>query len=639
MPPMMTWLPTASNFRAELAAAMDCSNLADCLEALASLAQHQLGYLETLQLDRVLDRALTRSNSDTKSSFPTVRLAILASSTVNHLSPAIRIAGLRRRLLIEVDIGQYGQYRHDLLDSSSALHRFSPHLVLFSISARPTINELPLAATTSEVDETTARSIEELRLLWRKAREALSASIIQQTFLNVAEPIFGNYDRLVPAAPARVIAQLNDHLVKAAAEENALILDVASASERDGIDAWFNVSSWLHGKLEIAPEASPLYGEMVARIVAAQRGLSRKCLVFDLDNTLWGGVVGDDGVEGLILGEGSAVGEAHLALQRYAKRLKERGIILAICSKNDPAIADAAFSDHPEMLLRRSDISAFVANWRDKAENLKAIAAQLNIGLDSLVFVDDNPVERARIRQSLPMVAVPELPKDIANYVRCIADAGYFETVAFTAEDRGRTEQYAANIERQIQLKSSGSLDDFLRDLKMSVAHGRFMPADLVRVTQLYNKTNQFNTTMRRYSQEEMASVASEGESMTIQFRLMDKYGDNGLVSAMVLRPDPQQLKIFEIENWVMSCRVFGRQLEFEAMNIAVDEARHRGVEAFRANYIPTAKNGIVGELYADLGFSPLHQRNGTNGATCWFLNLANYKIRSTYISRSERAK
>jgi FkbH-like protein len=639
MPPMMTWLPAASDFRAELAAAMDCSNSADCLEALASLTQYQLGYLETLQLDRAVERALAQSSSAARSQFAAVRLAILASSTVNHLASAIRVAGLRRRLLIDVNIGQYGQYRHDLLDPSSALHRFSPHLVLFSISARPTINELPLTATTSDVDETIVRSIEELRLLWRKAREAFNASIIQQTFLNIAEPIFGNYDRLVPAAPAQVIIQLNDRLVKAAASENASLLDVARASERDGIDAWFNVSSWLQGKLEIAPEASPLYGDMVARIAAAQRGLSRKCLVFDLDNTLWGGVVGDDGAEGLILGEGSAVGEAHLALQRYAKRLKERGIVLAVCSKNDPAIAEAAFSNHPEMLLRRSDISTFTANWQDKAENLKAIAAQLNIGLDSLVFVDDNPVERARIRQSLPMVAVPELPKDIANYVRCIADAGYFEAVNFTAEDRQRTAQYAANVERQTQLNLSGNLDDFLRDLKMSVAYGQFMPADLARVTQLYNKTNQFNTTTRRYSQDEVADVASKAGSITLQFRLLDKYGDNGLVSAMILRPDPQQSEIFEIENWVMSCRVFGRQLEFEAMNIAVDEARHRGAQVFRANYIPTAKNGIVGRLYASLGFSPLHTTSETDGVTCWFLDLTKYKSRSTHISRSERVK
>ena len=463
--------------------------------------------------------------------------------------------------MIDVHIGPYGQYRQDLLDPQSSLHQFAPQFVLFSITARDTLASVPLAATTAEVDETIARSIDELRLLWRKGRENFNATIIQQTFLDVTEPVFGSYDRLVPGAPARVITQLNDQLSKAAAQDGVLLLDVARASERDGIDAWFDTGSWLHGKLEIAPEAAPLCGDMIARIVAAQRGLSKKCLVFDLDNTLWGGVVGDDGLEGLVLGEGSAAGEAHLALQRYAKQLKERGVILAVCSKNDPAIAEAAFNEHPEMLLKRSDISAFVANWNDKAENLKAIAARLNIGLDSLVFVDDNPVERARIRQSLPMVAVPELPQDIAHYVRYLADAGYFEAVAFTSEDRQRTDQYAANAEREALFELSGNLDDFLRSLQMSVVFGKFTAADLVRVTQLFNKTNQFNTTTKRYTAEEVAHFATAEETVTLQFRLLDKFGDNGLVSAMILRPDPKQSEVLEIDNWVMSCRVFGRQL------------------------------------------------------------------------------
>jgi FkbH-like protein len=627
----MNWLPVAPDFRADLGVALASPDPTDRLERLASLAGYQLGYPETLQLDRALGRLTLEPGF----AFTVVRLAILASSTVNHLSPAIRVAGLRRRLMINVHIGTYGQYRQDLLDPHSSLHQFAPQVVLFSITARDTIAGMPLTATTAEVDETIARSIQELRLLWQKAREKFNATIIQQTFLDITEPIFGSYDRLVPGAPAQVIRQLNDQLSKAAAQDSALLLDVARASERDGIDAWFDKGNWFHGKLQIAPAAATLYGEMTARIVAAQRGLSKKCLVFDLDNTLWGGVIGDDGLEGLILGEGSAVGEAHLALQRYAKQLKERGVILAICSKNDPAIAEAAFNDHPDMLLRRSDISAFVANWNDKAENLKAIATRLNIGLDSLVFVDDNPVERARIRQSLPMVAVPELPTDVAHYVRCLADAGYFEAVAFTSEDRQRTEQYAANEERQSFFELSGSLDDFLRHLQMSVVFGRFVAPDLVRVTQLFNKTNQFNTTTKRYSAEEVAHFAADEQTVTLQFRLLDKYGDNGLVSAMVLRPDLKQPEIFEIDNWVMSCRVFGRQLEFEAMNIAVEQARRRGGKALRADYIPTPKNGVISELYSSLGFSTLNNRTSKDGGTCWFLDLTKYSTRSTHISRS----
>ena len=499
----MNWLPIAPDFSGDLRAALKSASPEDCLEKLTSLAQYRLGFLETLQLGKALDRLTLEPIS---SSSP-VRLAILASSTVDHLSPAIRVGGLRRRILIDVHTGAYGQYRQDLLESASPLYQFAPQTILFSLTARDTIASVPLTATAAEVDETIARSVDELRLLWRKARETFKATIIQQTFLDITEPIFGSHDRLVPGAPARVIAKLNDRLSEAAAQDAVSLLDVARASERDGIDTWFDIGHWLQSKMEIAPQSAALYGDMVARIVAAQRGLSKKCLVFDLDNTLWGGVIGDDGLEGIVLGEGSAVGEAHLALQRYAKQLKERGVILAVCSKNDPAIAEAAFRDHPEMHLRRSDIAAFIANWDDKSENLKRIAAQLNIGIDSLVFVDDNPVERARIRQSLPMVSVPELPDDVANYVRCLADAGYFEAVAFTSEDRQRAAQYAANAEREALLGSSQSMDDFLRSLKMSVSFGPFTPVDLARITQLINKTNQFNTTTRRYTAEQVADL------------------------------------------------------------------------------------------------------------------------------------
>ena len=319
---------------------------------------------------------------------------------------------------------------------ASALHRFQPQAVLFSLTAREAISGVALAATAAEADGAIGRFVAELRSLWRRAREIGGAAVIQQTFLDVTEPLFGGYDRMVPGAPGDGRRPAQRPAVRGRGGERRLILDVARASQRDGIDAWFDVGRWLQGKLEIAPQAAPLYGDLAARILAALRGLSKKCLVLDLDNTLWGGVIGDDGLDGIVLGEGSAAGEAHLALQRYAKQLKERGVILAVCSKNDAKIAEAAFRDHPEMVLRRADIAVFQANWDDKAQNLKAIAAKLNIGFDSLVFVDDNPIERARVRQSLPMVAVPEMPDDPAHYVRCLADAGYFEAVAFTADDR-----------------------------------------------------------------------------------------------------------------------------------------------------------------------------------------------------------
>lgn len=629
--PMMSWLPPAHDFRTDLRVALDNASATGCLEHLTALAGHRLGFLETVQLDR----ALARFSAEQAVGFVPIRLAVLASATVDHLAPAIRVAGLRRRMLIDVRCGAFGQYRQDLLEHNSYLREFAPQTVLFSLTAREAVSSIPVTATTAEVDDAIGTFIGELQLLWQKARAISNAAIVQQTFINITEPLFGNYDRFVPAAPARIVARLNDRLCEAATQDGVMLLDIARASERDGIDAWFDPARWLQGKLEIAPPMAPIYGDMLVRILAAQRGLSKKCLVLDLDNTLWSGVIGDDGLDGIVLGEGSAVGEAHLALQRYAKQLKERGIILAVCSKNDPAVVEAAFRDHPEMLLRRSDIAAFLANWDDKTENLKTIAARLNIGLDSLVFVDDNPVERDRIRQSLPMVAVPELPEDVAQYVRCIAEAGYFEAVAFTPEDRDRTRQYLENAEREALLGATQSMDEFLCGLNMSVVFGPFSAVDHNRIVQLINKTNQFNTTTRRYTSEEISDLTKLPGALTLRFRLLDRIGDNGLVSTMILRPTPECDDMLEIENWVMSCRVFGRQLEFEAMNIAVEAARQRGVRTLVADYIATPKNNVISTLFPSLGFTAVDRPAASNGTTRWSLDLADYVMHPTHIARA----
>jgi FkbH-like protein len=383
--------------------------------------------------------------------------------------------------------------------------------------------------------------------------------------------------------------------------------------------------------MEIAPQMAPIFGELLARVIGAQRGLSKKCLVLDLDNTLWGGVVGDDGPEGIVLGEGSAAGEAYLAVQRYAKQLRDRGVVLAVCSKNDPSIAETTFREHPEMLLRPSDIAVFMANWDDKASNLPKIAERLNLGIDSLVFMDDNPAERARVREGLPMVAVPELPDDAAQYVRCLADAGYFESIAFTADDAQRAQQYTENASREALRASAQNLEAFLDGLRMKVVFGPFQSVDLQRVTQLINKTNQFNLTTKRYTQHEISEFASAQDGLTLQFRLLDRFGDNGLVSAMILRPVAEEPDVLEVDTWVMSCRVFARQLELEAMNIVVEESRRRGIRALRARYVPTARNSVVKDLYATLGFLQIED---SDRSTYWRLKLGEYAPHSTFINR-----
>jgi FkbH-like protein len=625
------WLPCPADFRGELRAALQAPTPAARLAAVATLASQRLGFVETIQVDRALQQ-ITREYRD---GFATIRLALLSNATVDHLAPAIRVAGLRRKLLVEVHVGGFGQYRQEVLDPASATHRFGPDFVLISLSAHDLLAAVSVAASQAEVDAVIDANIEALRTIWRGATQALKATVLQQTYLNVGPQIFGSYDRIASGAPARLVAQANDRLADAVAAERVLLVDVARASERDGVDAWFDQTRWFQAKCEIAPQAAPAYAELVMRVIGAQRGLSKKCLVLDLDNTLWGGTVGDDGIAGIVLGQGSAAGEAHLALQRYAKQLRDRGIVLAICSKNDPAIAEDVFENHPEMLLHRSDIASFVVNWDDKAANLQQIANQLNLGLDSLVFVDDNLAERARIRWSLPDVSVPELPADAGQFVRCLSSAGYFEAVTFTSDDSHRAGQYASNASRETLKHTSQSLDDYLRDLRMSVAVSAFQSVDLSRVTQLINKTNQFNPTTRRHSLQQVERFVASG-CLTVQFRLIDRFGDNGLVSAMIFRPDEAEREVLEVDTWVMSCRVFGRGLECEALNVAVELARRRGILAFRADYIPTERNRIVSELYSNLGFTCIDNQVGRDGqsGTRWQLELTEYQPRPTHIAR-----
>jgi FkbH-like protein len=630
---MLDWLPFPHDFRAQLREAVSAASAEQSAERLIALAQYRLDFLQTIQVNRAMDAL----GPHVDRILPRHRLAILGSVTIDHLVPAIRVAALRRQLWLDVYSGGYGQYRQEIMDSGSALARFAPQTILLSIAAMHVIPDMDVATAADQVDRVVGAVIEDFRSLWRRARHDMQSAVIHQSFLNLAEPLFGSFDRLVPGSPWRVIERLNQTLAQAAADEGVSLLDIARASQRDGLDAWFDAARMLQAKQEIAPQAAPAYGELLARIIGVHQGRSKKCLVLDLDNTLWGGVLGDDGIQGLVLGQGSAAGEAYLGVQKYAKQLKERGVLLAVCSKNDAALAEEAFASHPEMILHRNDIAAFIANWSDKARNLEALASQLNIGVDSLVFLDDNPTERARVREALPAVAVPELPDDVAGYVRRLADAGYFEATSFTAEDKDRTTSYSQDVQRQSLRESAQSMSEFLQRLEMCVEYGPVAGIDLPRVTQLIDKTNQFTPTTRRYSGEIVTKHLSTAGAIGIQFRLRDRFGDNGLVSAMLLLPVEGSSDCLEIDVWVMSCRVFGRQLEHEAMNIAVETARRCGVRRIVGVYIPTAKNALIRDLYAELGFQAADLPDHAPGTSRWTLDLSEYTPRQTHITRKER--
>jgi FkbH-like protein len=350
--------------------------------------------------------------------------------------------------------------------------------------------------------------------------------------------------------------------------------------------------------------------------------------VLDLDNTVWGGVVGDDGLEGIVIGQGSAAGEAFVAFQEFARELSRRGVILAVCSKNDEANALEPFEEHPEMVLKRADISCFVANWSDKASNIRQIAQEINIGIDSLVFIDDNPFERNLVRQELPMVAVPEVGEDPTGFIAAIADAGYFEGLSVTEEDRERTSQYQGNKAREALKASTTDLESYLRGLEMQLVWKPFDRIGLPRIVQLINKSNQFNLTTRRYTEEDVLAVMDDPTTFGLQLRLLDRFGDNGIIAIIIGRlRDSHDL---EIDTWLMSCRVLGRQVEPTTLNLIAHESSKLGARRLVGEYIPTKKNGMVKHHYQKLGFTLMQTTD--NGGSRSMLDLNSFTPIPTFI-------
>ena len=615
------WLPTHNALGEAITAARALPDALARLTATARLAGYQRDFTATNRLDRLLTGCLKeRPDSAPELGLTPLRVALLASHTVDHLVPGLRIGGLGRRLLLDVEVAPYGQYRQMLLDDQSPLKAFRPQVVVFMLDAADLPVEVALSAAPAEVEAAIAGRVDELRGLWRRARDRFNARVIQQTLLPTELAVLGHFDGLVPGSPAAVLERLNRAIRDAAREEGVLLLDLAFEAVRFRHPGWGDPVRWHQAKQLVSLVLAPLYGDMLARILAAATGISRKCLVLDLDNTLWGGVVGDDGVEGIQLGQGHPTGEAFLAFQRYIAKLSSRGVILAVCSKNDPAIAAAAFAEHPEMVLKPSDIAAFVANWDDKASNLRSIARTLDIGLDSLVFIDDNPAERDIIRRELPMVAVPELPEDVAYYPGCLAAAGYFEAASFTVEDARRARSYAANAERRMALGTATDMPSYLTGLEMTLTARPIGSAELVRATQLVNKTNQFNLTTRRYTEAEIAALAAGPDNVALQSRLQDRFGDNGLISVILARPDadwPSDALL--IDTWLMSCRVLGRGVETATLEVLAEAAMARGRTVLIGEYRPTPKNALVRNHYAELGFTPADAPAGAfSGASFW---------------------
>lgn len=541
-----------------------------------------------------------------------LKIAVLGGSTTSDLVQVIELFFLNSGITVEFFETDYNRYAEVVLFDSSELWNFQPDIIYIHTTVR-NINF-------SENPEVIFSKYEEI---WKSIRSKSSALIIQNNFELSPVRALGNLEATNEFGFTKLINALNEKISNFASRNSSFYInDINYLSSFFGLSKWFDSTFWNNYKIPYSVEATPFVAQSLLSIVKAHKGKSKKCLVLDLDNTLWGGVVGDDGLRGIAIGEGDARGEAYLSFQKYVKRLKQRGVILAICSKNDFETAKTGFS-HPDSYLKFEDFSSFQASWDLKTDGLKKISKELNIGLDSLVFVDDNPAERELIRAQLPEVAVPEVGVDVTEYSTCIDLNGYFESVKILKEDLEKINFYAENKMRVIGESQFENYHDFLVSLNMVAEISTFSVMYQDRITQLINKTNQFNLTTKTICAEEVNSRMTNSKFINLYGRLFDKFGDNGLVS---LISGEKQDKVIEIDIWVMSCRVFKRDLELAIFDEFVSECILQGLETIKGIYKKSAKNNIVAELYSELGFEKQSE-------TEWVLkNLKSYKKLNTVM-------
>jgi FkbH-like protein len=556
---------------------------------------------------------------------PIRRLAVLGDSATQFLVKAIRGYGYEEGINFEIFEADFDQLNHQILDTDSELYRSNPEFVVLYLSSEK------LWATFAAIEPQAkssfaTRVVQQIQSWWETLAKQSTAKVIQFNFVEISDGVFGHFATKTACSFPYQIKKLNCELMALAQRyKNVFVADVASLSSRVGYVNAHDPRLYAIAKVAFALDFLPLVAKAVTDIVRAISGSLRKCLILDLDNTLWGGVIGDDGMENIEIGE-LGMGHAFDGLQRWAKELKNRGIILAVCSKNDENVAKKPFHDHPDMILRLEDIAVFVANWNNKVDNIRHIQQVLNIGFDSMVFVDDNPFERNLVRELLPAVTVPELPEDPALFVSHLSSLNLFETASFSEEDLQRTRQYQEEIARTGFRESFTSIDDYLKSLQMLSVVKAFDPFSAPRVAQLTQRSNQFNLRTIRYTEADIERVMGSDHFMTQAFHLQDKFGDHGLIGLIILQKRPNQTAF--IDTWIMSCRVLKRGMEEFIVNRMVALARRQGIQRLIGEYLPTGKNHMVKDLYSQMGFAPQDGK--------WELDVWGFQELKTFIHAKE---
>jgi FkbH-like protein len=551
----------------------------------------------------------------------TCRLAILRSYTVEPLIPLLRAAAFSSGIDISVQLSPFNAYVQELLNQNSLLYRFPPDVTILAVQTRDVAPELweSYAERTAKISKATAHRVISEFNKWIQAFRSQSKSYLIVHNLELpASPSHGILDAQSEASQATTIQKINEGLRRIArAHSGVYIFDYDSLVARHGRARWHDERKWLMARLPVSAENLVHLAQEWMRFIHPLSGKICKALVTDLDNTLWGGVVGEDGLEGIQLGT-EYPGAAYQSLQRVMLDLYHRGIILAICSKNNASDAMEVLEKHPGMLLRPQHFAALRINWNDKAENLREIATELNIGIDSLAFLDDNPVERERVRGAFPEVTVIEPGDDPMRFASKVRNTSAFERLALSEEDRERGRYYAEQRQRIELERHATSLEDFYQSLAQEVRIAEVDSGSRIRVAQLTQKTNQFNLTTQRYSEQQVGEFAADANSRVYAVWVKDRFGDNGLVAVVITQ---DKGKICEIDTLLMSCRVIGRTVETAILSFLSDRARGRGVERLQGWFVPTKKNDLVKEFYPAHGFRV--QKQEQDGRSLWSLDLS----------------
>ncbi len=561
-----------------------------------------------------------KKSTDTCTDF--YSLAILGNCATQHLAKAIKGYAYEEKIALTVFDADYNQIDAQVMDDSSELYQMTPDFTLFWLCTEKLYEAFCQSTNRSDFANQIITSLEGY---WNRVNQQYKTTILQFNFTQIDDRVFGNYGNKTPDSFLFQIRKLNYLLMEKCTQyKNVFIIDIDYLQQIYGEYGIKENKMYYIAKIPLSTKILPEVAKQTIDVIKAMKGKMKKCVILDLDNTLWGGVIGDDGLENIQIGE-LGLGHAFSEFQMWLKELQKRGIILAVCSKNEEETAKEPFLKHPEMVLHMEDIAMFVANWEDKASNIKRIQDTLNIGMDSIVFLDDNPFERNLVKSMIPDITVPNLPEDPSQYLKYIKSLNLFETSVYSETDKNRTKQYQEEMGRVNLQKQFSSYSEYLESLEMVAEAKPFDKFHFSRIAQLTQRSNQFNLRTIRYTEQEIEQVAKEKEYLTLYFTLKDKFGDYGLISVVIMDKQPENTLF--ISEWVMSCRVLKRSMEEFILDEIIRTAEEHGFDKVTGEYIRTPKNNMVSELYKKMGFQEVSKDR-------YKVNIAEYRKHKTSIQK-----